>query len=1254
MISKLKEPSERNTVTVDVAFYDPFNVHSIVSEYTEKNRRLANLHWRPSDSFPLRPLPIIDLNWIEEIPRAPANISTQVRLSSTADSPPQNDQFYHDMLVQAYEKRNSYIKVMLVICRDVDDYRSRVRPLIREWLKQTIDSRIIKPSWFIVFYDNNEVRSTLERNPFNKMKSDFSAYATDGNTDAVFLRIRSKYTSKAEGQEFLTSLNYALKAKLLDSVTRRYALLSKMLNRVYQEQFPFSGNPRFPLSLKAAMGGILHDIGLYEDSLLCFEELRNMFSQLKNTDVLVLENGFDEGVMLKTPTFLYNEKLLNLDLDKSLVKHTLTQFEFFSFLFLKESQLLLALSTYESSLSLCAIHFGELMKRVKNFLLDIKHLSTSSLEKVRLNELGFMLIDEIVALPRTKQLISETLARINEGVILQNDRTSEILEFLAELKLQQRSELVGIGEYLGFRIKGRMMDISIDAGETPGSYTLTYEPLAEHLKSQTTFEKFFANITEVIIHDYALAGNRPRSVDILSTELAIIAYGDGDYQQAARIMEDSFVYYQQHGWKFVSGYLLKIYVECLQKVNEQSTGNPQNARLLKAYFDLLGANISSPTETSELIGNIMRLSGQLSEKTELSIDQLFDLSIKCFISSDRSDLYSIPIILKNQILSNDNQLEIGHVELILETGNEGQNKEIIFEKNDKTILKHGTTEMQLISSTLRTDSFKLKKLTATIGNVLLTKRFEDNALSDYLIKMYQVAPTDVTSSLTIRIGMPLHRELNNDKLLISLNNGSHAISKVKMQFQSSGATIFDLEDNANGYLDSDNSQSVKIGTTRDANDQVIYSVGQALEPLQKLDVLIPCFFSITKDGQSFQIEARVDFEDDAGNKYQSHVTERVKPSLTVAVSVQDIFKSSTLFSNFAIGTVDINKPLRIEKVELTSSEDDQSSFTISTGVSPTSVIAFGEQPASYFFKVVKSSRRALVSGEGLILKASYRDVTEECFKIAESVFRKAVGSNLKHLRKYEILLKPILEQLAYRVNLYSLSGVLQSQPINLNQFETDIFNHVPPADSQDLVKVMTEVTNQLSSESGVNCGDLCSDVLFEDINRSLTIAVPLRIIDVIECVEMKYERRPQYVVGEQISVTLYMQSITSWGRTEDDNKVPPSKTTKKSKKKVNFRASVPGQSSSFKLQFEIALLENWLISGVKSGEFDVSRNAEEIQIHDPIEIILFPLKVGRIPLPKIEISPIPGSDDISIEIDYKNDSEMVLVVSELNKVTLPF
>ncbi|GMF53631.1 unnamed protein product [[Candida] boidinii] len=240
----------------------------------------------------------------------------------------------------------------------------------------------------------------------------------------------------------------------------------------------------------------------------------------------------------------------------------------------------------------------------------------------------------------------------------------------------------------------------------------------------------------------------------------------------------------------------------------------------------------------------------------------------------------------------------------------------------------------------------------------------------------------------------------------------------------------------------------------------------------------------------------------------------------------------------------------------------------------------------------------------------------------------------------------------------------------------------------------------------------------------LNIDVSLPLIHIVHNVELEFERRHQYVVGEPIKVEVIVNSNTSWfkdsgdvndeeqdasdkllevedssdlglGSSESSSTRESSqevecdgdgdangnggkksnlrdtsgieKAKRKTKKRVLFFDKLLENKiidNPIDLKMDIVLNESWLISGMKSIEFQVIlSDSNEHAYNNKFQLILVPLKTGKIQLPRFEINSISqfngGSnkkiiEDLTMEVDYVNSSESLLIVSELNKVTFSF
>lgn len=142
----------------------------------------------------------------------------------------------------------------------------------------------------------------------------------------------------------------------------------------------------------------------------------------------------------------------------------------------------------------------------------------------------------------------------------------------------------------------------------------------------------------------------------------------------------------------------------------------------------------------------------------------------------------------------------------------------------------------------------------------------------------------------------------------------------------------------------------------------------------------------------------------------------------------------------------------------------------------------------------------------------------------------------------------------------------------------------------------------------------------------LTLPIPPPEMHSIYEVDMELPDKHHFAVGSSINVKVNIAASHHWA---------PKK-----------------HAADLQLAYEVnADLDSWAITGKKRQVFSMSESSVSS------EIILVPLRPGRLSLPKVDIipqSPLAPKDDIKVEVSHANAFETVLVVSNVNKQTISF
>lgn len=242
---------------LSVGFYDPFSVYPIKD--FESKFPLTSLHWKYDATRPVQLIPVLPVKMVEEVPKTNAKTLASV-----------------------------YARIMFVKFDNLEEYRSQVRPLIKEWLKQ-----LVTPTgdWMIVYVappNSKEKQSTIIKVlNFGKLLRDFGPEGKELlglGFSSTSERIRiCKY--RQGHPELLTDIIVNLKGLLVDSFSQKYAYYSRELTHPQDAQGGVGQKPIERIRLKFGLAGLLNDMHLFQDAL-------EVFNDMSNNDVVALIQEF--------------------------------------------------------------------------------------------------------------------------------------------------------------------------------------------------------------------------------------------------------------------------------------------------------------------------------------------------------------------------------------------------------------------------------------------------------------------------------------------------------------------------------------------------------------------------------------------------------------------------------------------------------------------------------------------------------------------------------------------------------------------------------------------------------------------------------------------------------------------------------------------------------------------------------------------------------------------------------------------------
>lgn len=1217
---RLEDINLRNPITI--AYYDPFSVFpEIESEFSSKFP-LSNLHWKYNPLKPGKSIPLLPVKLREEVP------PLQLKKSNP------------NLLIAD----DVYLRLMFVKADNVEMYRSQVRPLITAWLDFLVKGKDV--TWAIVLVIPSTKRdkpSTLIKlSIFDKIRADFgksgkhlvllgmaqldsesSREDLETNESSNIFKIRALYADEYMKIHEYNEVISQIKNLVLQTFDGRYTTYNEKIDYLLKKAKADS-EARVSLFLhKLKLAYLMSDMKFLQESLDTHNEL---FEDLKAL-VSSSSHAFDRETLNLPKGELNNfspeSNFNHNDLMSQFANYTrenvpINLFDAKLGLFLGISLLLQSLANFASSISISSRHILEILQKLSNFINEIQRSYPNSL---KLSEWFCAMIDFHLDLPLTKKLVELNEQKLDSADI---DRTSAILEYLAELKLLRRTIVTKLAQRKGFKLPQIdlvLEDVSLDSNhDQNGEFKLTYEPLINQLKDQKSFEDHFEALTISTIQDLVKC-DRNKTIDVLSVDLAVLHYQREEYEEALEILLTSHEYFIENNWNYLGGALLEVYLECNQKVKSYNHEDVLNSHL-KLLATLKGGTtnkvginnftlVKNKKQRLALFQKIHDESLELENPLSFPILELFSIEAPKFIdtSVECGDLYAMSLAVNNAF---EVDMKFREVKLILEN----EKTELVFSAENVT-LGPGNQNVTLTSPVIYKGGFHVATIEFQVTETLVFEQnCRPNLADDTVIHRSEAAGRTPESPDSDGIEMyPVPGKFRVE-----------AKSPLKIEL---GIAKFDLIIHS-GQEKADNVQVSLSSPT----EGVKFTKAQPKFQLEELqanqEVSKPVTFDYFGDTKMLDLQIDVSYQID-GKAYEYHTIEAYDMSLMISISVQDIFRTDSIYSKFQIGSVSPKIPVRVLDCKFESSDNTYNISQLSvsiTGSEP--LLVFAEQPAFAFYKLEPKSGKVSAS-DVLDLTITYSNLQSECEKLAQHyLFGKLAQLGLEHYF-YAVIL--CTKSLKFNLVHYALNQQLEMLEADkiLLLFQQNIRKFVPVHDAEKLRNILTDTFQ--NKELHIDTSD---------VNEIQQLHIPVAVpsLGIFHKLEFYFDRKQNYLVGEPIEATLEIRSTSKWSSHQLQEILAASSPT---------RDDGQPKEETTPFQFSILGEEQWLITGFKKHQFDVKGE----NCCSKFDICLVPLNVGALQLPKVNIKPI-GNLEQHMEIVSENALETILVMPELDSITFSF
>lgn len=1228
---RLEDINLRNPISI--AYYDPFSVFSEIRDEFTSKFPLSNLHWKYNPLKPGKSIPLLPVELKEEVPPLPHKKNTQkVPLAD-----------------------NVYLRLMFVKADNVDMYRSQVRPLIAAWLESLIKGKDVARGIVLVIPSSKRDKplTLIKSSLYDKLKTDFGKSgkhlatldmaASDLESsreeyDALELsnifKLRAVYADEYQKLHEYSEVIAQVKTLILQTFDTRYTAYNETLDLVVKLAQADAEARVAHLLHKLRLVYLMSDMRFLKESLDLYDEL---FEDVKIV-VADSNHAFDKQTLripaeIDLNNFSPESAFDHNDLLDQLAKYTqqnvpINLFDAKLGLFVGASLLLQSLANFATSISISSIYILTLLLRLSHFINDV---SRSYPNSTQLSEWFCAMIDFHLNLPLTAKLVE-----LNEKKLEASDinHTAAILEYLAELKLLRRTIVSKLAQKKGLKLPQLdliLYDVLLDSEETSSEEVeLSYKPLIAQLEDQKSFESYFESSTISAIEDFVKC-ERNKTIDILSVDLAILHYQRKEYQEALEILLTSHEYFIENNWNFMGGALLEIYLECIQKVDTYSHEEilKSNLKLLATLrggkINTIGINnftlVKNEQQRRALFERIQAESHHLDFTLTYPLSDLFTATMASFIDTkaDSGDQYAISIEVTNPL---GVDIVLQEVRAILER----EDTRITFSTAPVT-LTPGTQTLSLFSLIFSKGKFQVKSIELQVTERLVFEQKRETLGEAATDNTVIHAVGELTTSNSHRLSLDVLQDTPSIEMYpVPGKFRVEAQSPLEIEL---GVARFDLVI-YNGHQDATNI-NVSLSSLTPGVKFTKHEPEFAIEALQPDEIHRKSItFDYFGDTKILALQLDVIYESN-GTIYEFHTNEAYDMSLTISISVQDIFRSEAIFSKFQIGSVSTKIPVRVLDCDFKSSDGRYDISSLSVSVTGSELLVFGDQPAYVFYKLEPKSGKVSPS-DVLDLTITYSNLQNECEKLASNRFLEKLSQ--LGLANYFYAVAPSVKSLKFNLFHYALHLELEVLDVEASSlvFDHSIRKLVPPLDAEQMKDILTDIFK--GRKLAVDNAEVIE-------NQQLHIPVAVPSLGMFHKLEFLFDRKPRYLVGEPIEATLEITSTSKWA-TQESQEILASSSPSRQEKKV-----APQEYGLF--QFSFLGEEQWLITGFKKHQFDVKGETSSCKF----DVCLVPLNVGAIQLPKLNIKPM-ASIEQQMEIVHENALETVLVVPELDSITFSF
>ncbi|SCU78301.1 LAMI_0A04148g1_1 [Lachancea mirantina] len=1061
---------------VTFSYFDPFEVFDALKAEIELRLPFQNLHWKPIDGT---------LRTIRQLP---------VRLIAETSINGETTQL-----------QEPFIMFLIVSCSSIDEYRAKVRPLVRQWLSGSDRVTEMSTKRIILLRCNLEV---LDSNLF-KTISLIEKFAKDFPQMPV-IEMKTIYKSEGERREFWTSIMSRLGSCVIE---------------IFQERLKTIED-----QIRNSNSNDLVEIAKQQEQVLRLYLAFSLQDEASN-ELKIYERELRAATNVKLPTgrleipFSFENSTggQNTSIASLLAQNELNTFQVTKFFFLRQLELIYNQQPQAS-------RFGRLYAHILSFLTNVR---ATFLNSANLHEFEYYFLDNLISL---------VFASEESGALAS--------ELEVNLKLLQRDVWLSL-VYNNSKFR------ALEKRYQLNNCVCSQEPLKKTFQDEETFQQNYLKLTkEIISLTSQCSSKRQRTADLLSVDVALMYYQMEDYENAIGVLTSCFEYYKESEWNVIGTALLERFVDCLIKcpdikgisIEDDDEKVPTGPLLRNSILNLISASESG---NAELWDRFVKTNNDDMDNLVYPLENLFDVKVDSRINVTNSNVFVLKIMLTNVKVTST--ITSSNISVLLKNHSD----EFLRFEAENIALNYGENSVLLGSTKVIFGTFELVNLGVTIGNTSLSKDFGDSEVSEEIL----VEKPAQSSCFDAILSPPQHFDLSTSYVTLNFLN-EHKVSDFSLEltilepnkFRKAGAA-FDTEGQEFSTVISDVKQR-----------RVVF---YCLRPIDKI---------LIRQRLSFKLKANPDTE-----FFQSQTTE-IRCKLPITVSVEDILKGQDFYFKFLLNAASTEEPILVHSTELTASNDY---LTCESFQCQQPLLLNGDESSTCFnfFRVKPKDNHRFNARDVFSLNVQFNTMRKQLEHLVTNAL--LFQGDIDRISKLEAVRSfwdyYILPKIDFNYRAFQDKSIvkLRDESENVQSLLKKINEHV---DQQEIRQWMRDWLKKLIS--GVKVDDSEVAGFLKDLDKcSLNVTVNLPPISQSFEVELNPSENKYLELGNPTTFYLSIRNLAHlW---------------------------IDGDHSKHTYVFELLTSSDWLVNGRRK----FSLENQDTQT----EVVLLPLKRGRLNYPRIEI-----------------------------------